>query len=115
MSEGIVHWSAQLADGDIVQRSNGVMMGDIPPFLGMRYAVQTDVPNIPLVEVAVDPKKGATAHAFTRRLRTVNGPGSTDIVVVRVTPDPQQAALSVSLYITPEGKVLLSPEDLYEF
>ena len=109
----MINWQALLINGRTVSRAEIGSMKDVAPGTVKQFIVSTNHPVVHTICVELDEKKGNFAGAFTRHMRQVNGPGSLDVVVVEVIPDPAEPNKYVRLYLFPDGTLTLSTKDLH--
>lgn len=108
----LVDWVARDLAGKTLDRQEFLHTTNLPPFGIKEMWVTLDGARIRLL---VDPTKGETVKAFTRRSVNINNPGATQdpggTVVLEICPDPDRPDRFVRLYIGKE--IVLSTEDLY--
>jgi hypothetical protein len=112
----VTDWVARLVGGREIRKLDGLTQ-DIAPGSLESIRVCTDHPAAPVIDVVLDPSLGHHASVFTRVMAQsgamTSGSGKLGVPVIHVVTDPAEPNRWVRLYLTPDGRIVVSTKDLY--
>lgn len=110
-------WRATLLDGTTRDRADVIAFNNLPVDEVARFEAMTGNPQMPMVRVVVDPRKGERLKMFTRRGAQIHPAkgmiSNTAMPVFEVVPDPTKPGQFVRLYLHPDGPILSTLEESF--